>query len=95
MKALVFDGKKIKLKSNIRKPEIPAGEALVKVLMAGICNTDIEITKGYMNFKGIPGHEFVGVVEEINAEDQTILGQRVVGDINCACGEPSCEYCRV
>ena len=95
MKALVFDGKKINLKSNIRKPEIHAGEALVKVLMAGICNTDIEITKGYMNFKGIPGHEFVGVVEEINDKDQTLLGQRVVGDINCACGEPSCEYCRV
>ena len=91
MKALIFD-KELRLSKNEPKPEIPKGEALIKVLMAGICNTDLEITKGYMDFTGIPGHEFVGIVEEINAENQNLLGKRVVGNINCACGH--CEYCR-
>lgn len=95
MKALLFDGENLIFKTNFEKPLPDKGEALIRVLMVGICNTDIEITKGYMGFTGIPGHEFVGFVEEINAEDQSLLGKRVVGDINCACGEPSCEYCRV
>ena len=60
--------------------------------MAGICNTDFEITKGYMGYNGILGHEFVGVVEEVNSEDKTLLGKRVVGEINCGCGD--CEYCK-
>ncbi|MBN2263275.1 MAG: alcohol dehydrogenase catalytic domain-containing protein [Prolixibacteraceae bacterium] len=93
MKALRFDGEKLIFENSFAKPVTPAGEALIRVLMAGICNTDIEITKGYMGFTGIPGHEFVGIVEEINAEDQSLLGKRVVGDINCACGNPDCEYC--
>lgn len=93
MKALRFDGKKLIFENSFAKPVTPAGEALVRVLMSGICNTDIEIAKGYMGFTGIPGHEFVGIVEEINAEDQSLLGKRVVGDINCACGKPDCEYC--
>ncbi len=59
-----------------------------------VCNTDIEITKGYMGFHGIPGHEFVGVVEETNDSDQGLLGKRVVGEINCACLKSSCEYCK-
>jgi len=61
--------------------------------MAGICNTDIEITKGYKGFKGILGHEFVGIVAEINDKDQSLLGKRVVGDINCSCHNANCEYC--
>jgi threonine dehydrogenase-like Zn-dependent dehydrogenase len=93
MKALLFD-KQLKLSNNETKPVPPKGEALIKVLIAGICNTDIEITKGYMNFVGILGHEFVGIVEEINAEDQSLLGKRVVGDINCACGKEECGYCQ-
>jgi threonine dehydrogenase-like Zn-dependent dehydrogenase len=93
MKALVFNGE-LKLSSNEPKPIPPIGEALIKVLMAGICNTDIEITKGYMGFSGILGHEFVGIVEEINDEDQSLLGKRVVGEINCACGKEECEYCK-
>ncbi len=93
MKALVFD-KELSFKNDIPRPLVPAGEALIKVLMAGVCNTDIEITKGYMGFHGIPGHEFVGIVEEVNDADQGLLGKRVVGEINCACLKSSCEYCK-
>ncbi|MFQ5770869.1 MAG: alcohol dehydrogenase catalytic domain-containing protein [bacterium] len=64
-------------------------EALIKVLMAGICNTDLEIVKGYMGFEGVLGHEFVGVVEK--APEQEWVGKRVCGEINLSCGE--CSYC--
>ena len=70
MKAVVFD-EVLKLDNNYTKPVPQKGEALIKVTLAGICNTDFEITKGYMGYKGILGHEFVGVVEEINDEDKT------------------------
>lgn len=92
MKAIYFDGQ-LHL-TDVAKPTAPAGEALIRILMAGICNTDIEITKGYMGFHGIPGHEFVGIVEEINDNDQSLLGKRVVGEINCACESDDCEFCR-
>ena len=92
MKALVFDDY-LRLSSNEPVPTVPKGEALIKILIAGFCNTDIEITKGYMGFKGILGHEFVGIVEEVNDEDKRLLGKRVVGDINCACGLKTCEFC--
>jgi threonine dehydrogenase-like Zn-dependent dehydrogenase len=88
MKALYFDGQ-IRLVKDYPRPEPAEGEALVRVLEAGICNTDLEIAKGYMDFRGVPGHEFVGVVEE--AENRALVGQRVVGEINCACGR--CELC--
>ncbi len=91
MKAVVFSDS-LKLVNDYEKPVAKTGEALVKVLMAGICNTDFEITKGYMGYNGILGHEFVGVVEEVNSEDKTLLGKRVVGEINCGCGD--CEYCK-
>ncbi len=90
MKAVVFSDN-LKLVNGYEKPVPKTGEALIKVLMAGICNTDFEITKGYMGYNGILGHEFVGIVEEINAQDKTLLGKRVVGEINCGCGE--CDYC--
>jgi threonine dehydrogenase-like Zn-dependent dehydrogenase len=93
MKALIYNGV-LRLSINEPKPTPSKGEALIRILMAGICNTDIEITKGYMGFTGILGHEFVGVVEEINGEDQNLLGKRVVGDINCACGKEDCEFCK-
>jgi threonine dehydrogenase-like Zn-dependent dehydrogenase len=80
--------------NNSPKPVTTDKEALIRVLMAGICNTDIEITKGYLNFKGIPGHEFVGIVEEVNSADKSWIGKRVVGDINCACGKETCGYCQ-
>ena len=76
MKAIVFD-KELKLVNDYKKPVPQKGEALVRVTLAGICNTDFEITKGYMGYKGVLGHEAVGVVEEINDEDQSLLGKRV------------------
>lgn len=89
MRALVYDG-------DIRVTEVPApvpapGEALVRVLTAGICNTDLELVRGYMNFKGILGHEFVGIVEEASSE--FLVGKRVVGEINCVCHQ--CAHCKM
>ncbi|MCF8096068.1 MAG: alcohol dehydrogenase catalytic domain-containing protein [Desulfobacteraceae bacterium] len=67
------------------------GEALVKVYMAGICGTDIEIFNGYAEFSGTPGHEFAGIVEAAPGYPE-LLGKRIVADINCGCGE--CRWCR-
>jgi len=88
VRALYFDGGLREL-PRAPKPRPGAGEVLVRVLYAGICATDKEIVKGYLRFQGIPGHEFVGVVEE--PADSPWLGTRVVGEINCGCG--SCEWC--
>lgn len=90
MKAIVFNTE-LKLDNNYIKPAPKEGEALVKVTLAGICNTDYEITKGYMGYNGILGHEFVGIVEEVNSNDKSLIGKRVVGEINCGCEE--CEWC--
>lgn len=89
MKALVFD-KTLAFRDDLEKPVPGPGEALVRVTYAGICATDIEMTKGYMGFTGVPGHEFVGVIEE--AADDRLEGRRVVGEINLGCGR--CEYCK-
>jgi len=91
MKAIIFDGE-LKFVNDYPVPEPGKGEALVKVDLAGICNTDLEIIKGYMNFRGIIGHEFVGVVEGLAGDNHHFMGKRVVGEINCGCGV--CEYCR-
>ncbi len=88
MKALFFDGKRLSLR-EIKTPRPAKGETLIQVHYAGICNTDLEIFRGYMNFKGVPGHEFVGEVIKGPAE---WLGKRVVGEINLACGK--CAFCR-
>jgi threonine dehydrogenase-like Zn-dependent dehydrogenase len=69
MKAVVFD-KELKL-AELEKPVPAPGEALVRVTLAGICNTDYEITKGYMGYAGILGHEAVGIVEEINDPEKS------------------------
>ncbi len=90
MKAVVFD-ETLKLVNDYEKPIPQKGEALIKMTLAGVCNTDYEITKGYMGYKGILGHEFVGVVEEINDEDKSLLGKRVVGEISTGC--KNCEWC--
>lgn len=92
MKAIVFDNE-LKLEKNWQKPIPQKGEALIKVSLAGICNTDYEITKGYMGYVGILGHEFVGVVEEVNDADQSLVGKRVVAEISYGCNDPSCEWC--
>ena len=75
----------------VRKIAKPASdqEALIRVLLSGICNTDLEIARGYAGFKGTIGHEFVGVVEE--SPDQKLVGKRVVGEINAGCGK--CALC--
>ena len=90
MKALVW-GKALRYVEDYPKPVPANGEALVRIRMAGICNTDLEITKGYMGFKGVPGHEFVGVVENIQGPLSHLTGKRVVGEINCVCGK--CTFC--
>ena len=76
-------------RDDLPVPEPGEGEALVRVALAGICGTDLELVKGYMPFAGIPGHEFVGIVER---GPEAILGRRVVGEINASCGR--CPACR-
>lgn len=88
MKALYFDGQ-LSLR-EVPDPRPAPGEALIRVRLAGICGTDRQILKGYSGFRGIPGHEFVGEVEECN--DRRWTGRRVVGEINVTCGR--CEWCR-
>ncbi len=72
-----------------RRPRRPEGFALIRLLCGGICNTDLELQRGYYGFRGTPGHEFVG--EVVEADDRSWIGQRVVGEINLACGK--CEWC--
>lgn len=88
MKALRFDGK-LRFVNDAPVPR-REGEALVQVIRAGICNTDLEIVKGYAGFHGVLGHEFVGRV--IESPDASQVGRRVVGEINAGCG--SCDLCR-
>ena len=92
MRAVVFD-EGLKLDKNYPKPLPQKGEALIRVILAGICNTDYEITKGYMGYRGILGHEFVGVVEEVNGGDSSWIGKRVVAEISWGCDNPNCEWC--
>lgn len=92
MKAVVFD-KELKLDKNYEKPVMQKGEALIRVKLAGICNTDYEITKGYMGYKGVLGHEFVGIVEDVNSDDKSLVGKRVVAEISYGCHKPDCEWC--
>ena len=87
MKATIFDGKHITLDKNYPDPEF--NETLVRVSLAGICGTDLEILDGYMQYNGILGHEFVGVIEKSNNSD--LIGKRVVGEINAGCGK--CDSC--
>lgn len=89
MQALWLEAQTLRLRNNVPIPPIAAGEALVKVLRAGICNTDLELLRGYYPYSGILGHEFVGIVEQGPAD---LLGKRVVGEINAACG--ICQYCQ-
>src|ERR1700685_939315 len=70
-------------------PRIPEGFARIRLLAAGICNTDLELQRGYYGFRGTPGHEFVG--EVVESDDRSWVGERVVGEINLACGK--CAWC--
>ncbi len=91
MYALLLDDKQLRLLKDYPRPEPALGEALIRVTLAGVCNTDLELAKGYMRFQGVPGHEFVGVVERAPGAEAW-EGRRVVGEINVACGE--CPTCR-
>lgn len=74
----------------IERPQRPEGFALLRLLCAGICNTDLELQRGYYGFAGIPGHEFVA--EVVEADNPSLKGKRVAGEINVACG--NCDWCR-
>ena len=87
MEALWLENNQLALR-DVPAPTKP-GEAVIRIRVAGVCSTDLELVKGYYPFTGIPGHEFVG--EVVAADDQDWIGQRVVGDINVTCGK--CEQC--
>src|SRR6516164_6317073 len=75
---------------DVPVPERPPGYALIRTIVAGICNTDLELQRGYYGFAGTPGHEFVG--EVVECDDESLIGKRVAGEINLACGR--CAWCR-
>lgn len=89
MKGLWLENNQLQLRTDIPIPKPQEGEALVRVLCAGICNTDLELKRGYYPYTGILGHEFVGVVEQ---GPEHLVDQRVVGEINAVCGQ--CRFCR-
>jgi threonine dehydrogenase-like Zn-dependent dehydrogenase len=89
MRGLWLENKQLRLLSELPVPEPPPGEASIRVLRAGICNTDLELLRGYYPYTGILGHEFVGVVEQ---GPEHLIHRRVVGEINAVCGR--CRFCR-
>ena len=88
MRALVFD-KTLSYQPRHPDPVNTAGDTLIHIRQAGICATDLEIVKGYMNFRGVLGHEFVGDV--VSSSSKELVGQRVCGEINIVCGR--CDLC--
>jgi threonine dehydrogenase-like Zn-dependent dehydrogenase len=89
MVSVCLENGKVLVRTQAR-PRRPEGFALIRLLYGGICNTDIELQRGYYGFRGTPGHEFVG--EVVEADDKKWVGQRVVGEINLACGK--CAWCK-
>ena len=88
MKALQWNGAELQV-NEVAVPEHKREEALLRIIRAGICNTDLEILRGYHQFHGTLGHEFVGIIED--CADRATIGRRVVCDINCACH--GCSTC--
>jgi alcohol dehydrogenase len=88
MRSVYIDNGIVSVRASPR-PKRPEGFALIRLLTGGICNTDLELQRGYYGFRGVPGHEFVG--EVVEADTPALLGKRVVGEINLACGR--CEWC--
>jgi threonine dehydrogenase-like Zn-dependent dehydrogenase len=91
LRGLWLEDKTLRLREDLPHPEPPPGEARVDVLLAGICNTDLELVQGYYPYAGVLGHEFVGRVASSPSAPEW-EGRRVVGEINAACG--ACEACR-
>ncbi len=91
MKGLWLENQQLSYRDDLPVPAPGEGEALIKVGLAGICATDLEMVQGYYPFTGIPGHEFVGEVVASNGKPE-LVGKRVVGEINISCGE--CDQCR-
>ncbi len=89
MRALYYSGDRTEIRGEHPEPELAEAYAVVKMRLAGICSTDLQIIRGYMDFVGVLGHEFVG---EVVAGPDALLGQRVVGEINFSCG--LCGTCR-
>ncbi|HUJ20393.1 MAG TPA: alcohol dehydrogenase catalytic domain-containing protein [Bryobacteraceae bacterium] len=89
MLAVHLEKRRVSVK-RVPHPRRAGGFALIRLLCGGICNTDLELQRGYYGFAGIPGHEFVG--EVVEAGDPALVGQRVVGEINLCCG--GCDWCR-
>ena len=91
MKAIYFDGTRAIYREDLPVPTPGEGQSLIKIMLADICSTDKEILKGYRpDFRGIMGHEFVGMVEE--SADEALIGKTVVGEVNMGCRH--CIYCR-
>ncbi len=86
MRAIVLDRDQVTVRDDHPLPILADGEVLVRVMRAGICETDLQLIRGYMGFRGVLGHEFVGL-----AESGPFAGRRVVGEINCSCWK--CETC--
>ena len=101
MLAFIVQGRRLVARKK-PLPKLRKGWALIRVRLAGICNTDVEILRGYHNFRGTAGHEFVGQVAEVrgvsNATKKRWMGQRVCGEINISCSahgfKPVCDFCR-
>lgn len=91
MRALLLEGG-LTYRTDVPEPLLGAGEALIRLNLAGICATDLQLLNGYAGFSGVPGHEFVGVVAAVNEDKHRHwLGRRVVGSINIGCNH--CETC--
>lgn len=88
MRAIVLDGG-ISFRSDYPDPAPAPAESIVRVVRAGICGTDLELAKGYMSYRGVPGHEFVGEVTQ--SANPALRGRRVVGEINAGCS--ACARC--
>jgi len=91
MQGIWLENNKLELRHDLPIPHPNNNEALIRVVLAGICGTDLQLLKGYYPFQGIPGHEFVGKVVDAPAAPQ-LIGQRVVGEINVGCGQ--CALCQ-
>src|SRR5712692_6825713 len=89
MLAVHLEKRRVTVK-RVPRPRPAEGFALIRLLCGGICNTDLELQRGYYGFHGTPGHEFVG--EVVAADDHAWIGRRVVGEINLACG--ACQWCK-